>query len=300
VRTPPTLEPSPPRWWFVFPRPSVGRLRLTAGGAIGLIIIAMILLAGICAPLVGRHGPVEQDLLRRLQPPAWANGTMSYPLGTDSLGRDMLSRLLYGARISLAIGVSTVLIAGTIGLLLGLVAGYRGAWVESLIMRLTDIQLSVPFLIVAIALVSIFGAGLGKMILVLVLFGWVEYCRIIHAEVLSHREREFVAAARAIGCSNARILFLHILPNVVSSVIVVATLQVGRMILAEASLSFLGLGIQPPQPAWGTMVADGRDLLDSAWWISTLPGLAILMTVLGINFFGDWLRDVLDPTLRTA
>jgi len=300
MSTPPTSAPRLARRGLAWPRPRLGRLRLTPGGSIGLTIITLIVLAGACAPLVAPHGPVDQDLLRRLQPPAWAGGTASFPLGTDPLGRDMASRLLYGARISLAIGVSTVLIAGTVGLVFGLVAGYRGGWLESLIMRLADIQLSIPFLIVAIALVSVFGAGLAKMVLVLVLFGWVEYCRIIHAEVLSYREREFVDAARAMGCSNARILYLHILPNVVSSIIVVATLQVGRMILAEASLSFLGLGIQPPQPAWGTMVADGRDLLASAWWISTLPGLAILLTVLGINCFGDWLRDVLDPTLRTT
>ncbi len=298
-----TLPISPPSSIRVFPFlawPRLKRLRLTLGSSIGLIIISAIFLAGVFAPIIARHDPVEQDLLRRLQPPSWTSGTTPYPLGTDRLGRDMLSRLVYGARLSLVIGVSTVLVAGTVGLLLGLLAGYFGGWIESLIMRLADIQLSVPFLIVAIALVSILGTGLEKMIFVLVLFGWVEYCRIIRAEVLSLRGREFVEAARSIGCSDARILFAHILPNVVSSIIVVATLQVARMILAEASLSFLGLGVQPPQPAWGTMVADGRDVLGSAWWISTLPGLAILVTVLGINFFGDWLRDMLDPTVRIS
>jgi peptide/nickel transport system permease protein len=275
------------------------RLRLSPGGATGLVIISLVVLVGVFAPFVAGD-PIHQDLLRRLKPPTWSDSSGFYLLGTDSLGRDILSRLLNGTRLSLAIGVSTVFLAGTIGLLLGLVAGYFGGWVESIVMRLADIQLSVPFLIVAIAMVSVLGAGIEKMILVLVLFGWVDYCRIIRAEVLSLRAREFVDAARAIGCSNKRILFLHILPNVASSMIVVATLQVARMILAEASLSFLGMGVQPPQPAWGSMVADGRSLIASAWWISTFPGLAILITVLGINFFGDWLRDVLDPTVRIS
>ncbi len=276
-----------------------GRLHLSPGGATGLFIISLVVLLGILAPFFASD-PIHQDLLRRLKPPAWSDSSGFYLLGTDSLGRDMLSRLLNGTRLSLAIGISTVFLAGTLGLLLGLIAGYFGGWAESIIMRLADIQLSVPFLIVAIALVSVLGAGFEKMIVVLVLFGWVDYCRIIRAEVLSLRGREFVDAARSIGCSSTRILFLHILPNVASSMIVVATLQVARMILAEASLSFLGMGVQPPQPAWGSMVADGRNLIASAWWISTFPGLAILVTVLGINFFGDWLRDVLDPTVRIS
>jgi peptide/nickel transport system permease protein len=165
-------------------------------------------------------------------------------------------------------------------------------------MRAADVQLSVPFLVVAIALVSVFGPGIEKMIFILVLFGWVDYCRVVRAEVLSLKTREFVEAARVIGGSHARILLAHILPNVASSVIVVGTLQVARMILAEASLSFLGLGVQPPNPAWGAMVAEGREVITVAWWVSTLPGLAILVTVLGINLVGDWTRDVLDPTLQ--
>ncbi len=275
------------------------RLRLSPGGATGLFIISLVVLVGILAPFFAGD-PIHQDLLHRLKPPTWSDSSGFYLLGTDSLGRDIFSRLLNGTRLSLAIGVSTVFLAGTLGLLLGLVAGYFGGWLESIVMRLADIQLSVPFLIVAIAMVSVLGAGIEKMIIVLVLFGWVDYCRIIRAEVLSLRAREFVEAARSIGCSNTRIVFLHILPNVASSMIVVATLQVARMILAEASLSFLGMGVQPPQPAWGSMVADGRSLIASAWWISTFPGLAILITVLGINFFGDWLRDVLDPTVRLS
>ncbi len=275
------------------------RLRLSPGGAIGLAIITLVVLLGILAPFFAGD-PLRQDLLHRLKPPSWSASSGFFLLGTDSLGRDILSRLLNGTRLSLAIGVSTVFLAGTLGLLLGLLAGYFGGWVESVIMRLADIQLSVPFLIVAIALVSVLGAGIEKMIIVLVLFGWVDYTRIVRAEVLSLRAREFVEAARSIGCPDTRILFLHILPNVASSIIVVATLQVARMILAEASLSFLGMGVQAPQPAWGSMVADGRNVIASAWWISTFPGLAILITVLGINFFGDWLRDVLDPTVRLS
>ncbi len=289
---------SPPRVSFAS-RWNWRRLRLSPGGATGLFIISLVVLVGILAPFFAGD-PIHQDLLHRLKPPTWSDSSGFYLLGTDSLGRDIFSRLLNGTRLSLAIGVSTVFLAGTLGLLLGLVAGYFGGWLESIVMRLADIQLSVPFLIVAIAMVSVLGAGIEKMIIVLVLFGWVDYCRIIRAEVLSLRAREFVEAARSIGCSNTRIVFLHILPNVASSMIVVATLQVARMILAEASLSFLGMGVQPPQPAWGSMVADGRSLIASAWWISTFPGLAILITVLGINFFGDWLRDVLDPTVRLS
>lgn len=279
-------------------KPKRRRHPLSSGGATGLIIVSVVVAAAALATIVAPHEFAAQDLINRFQPPVWSGGSQLYLLGTDGLGRDILSRLLVGTRISLAIGVLTVLLAGSSGLLLGLVAGYFGGRAESVIMRAADIQLSVPFLVVAIALVSVFGPGLEKMILILVLFGWVDYCRVVRAEVLSLKSREFVDAARVIGSSNARILFAHILPNVTSSIIVVATLQVARMILAEASLSFLGLGVQPPNPAWGAMVAEGREVITVAWWVSTLPGLAILVTVLGINMVGDWMRDVLDPTLR--
>ncbi len=263
-----------------------------------MAIVSLIVVAAVFANVLSPHDFAAQDLIKRFQPPSWAGGSAFYLLGTDGLGRDLLSRLLVGTRISLAIGVLTVLLAGGAGVLLGLAAGYFGGWVESFVMRAADVQLSLPFLVVAIALVSVFGPGIEKMIFILVLFGWVDYCRVVRAEVLSLKTREFVDAARVIGSSHIRILFGHILPNVASSVIVVATLQVARMILAEASLSFLGLGVQPPNPAWGAMVAEGREVITVAWWVSTLPGLAILITVLGINLVGDWMRDVLDPTLR--
>lgn len=280
--------------------PSVLLLRLqrskTAllGLTIVLVVIASALLAGYLAP----HDPTAQNLSKRLLPPFWMSGNMEYLLGTDPLGRDILSRIIYGSRISLLVGLCSVAISGTIGVFLGLLSGYYGGRADSFIMRLADIQLGVPFLVLAIAVVAMLQPGLRNIIIVLGLTGWVLYGRIVRGEVLSVKEREFVEAARAIGAQNHRIIRLHILPNVSTSIIVVGTLQVAHMIIAEASLSFLGLGVQPPTPTWGGMVADGRDYLALAWWVSTVPGVAIFLTVLGINLLGDWLRDSLDPTLK--
>jgi peptide/nickel transport system permease protein len=277
------------------PRRAVRRLQPTGSGLVGLVVVLIVFLGAAFAPLVAPHDPVVQTLAKRLTPPLV---DATYPLGTDALGRDMLSRLLYGARLSLLVGLASVLLAGSLGVGLGLLAGYHGGWLDALIMRVADIQLSVPFLVLAIAVVSVLGAGLTNVVLILALTSWVTYGRLIRAEVLTLRHRDFVDAARLLGASDMRVLASHILPNVAASIIVVATLEVARMILAEASLSFLGLGVQPPDPAWGTMVADGRELLGISWWVSTLPGLAILITLLGINSVGDWLRDVLDPTVR--
>jgi peptide/nickel transport system permease protein len=224
-------------------------------------------------------------------------GTTEYLLGSDPLGRDILSRIVYGSRISLIVGVAAVAIQGSIGVLLGLVAGYYGGLADRLIMRLADLQLSIPFLVLALALIAALGSGLKNVIIVLGLTGWMGYGRVVRAEVLALKHQEFVDAARAIGMRSQRIVFRHILPNTMDSAVVMATLQAAKMMTSEAVLSFLGLGVQPPTPSWGGMVADGRSYVASHWWIALFPGLAIFVTVLSLNLVGDWLRDSFDPTL---
>ncbi|MGQ0571001.1 MAG: ABC transporter permease [Armatimonadota bacterium] len=263
---------------------------------IGAAILAVIVLAAVLAPYVAPHDPLDQRILDRLQPPVFAGGSSQYLLGTDAVGRDVLSRIIFGSRVSLAVGLSAAIIGGVLGLTLGLISGYHGATADMIIMRVADLQLAIPFLVLAIAIITVLQPGLLSIVLVLGLSSWVTYARVARGQVLSTRHRDFVEAARALGGSEARVLLRHMLPNIIAPVIVVATLEVGRMILAEAALSFLGLGVQPPAPTWGGITADGRDYLGTAWWISTLPGIAILLTVMAINFFGDWLRDVLDPT----
>jgi peptide/nickel transport system permease protein len=265
------------------------------------VLVTGVFLAAILAPLLAPHDPIEQDITLRLRPPSWQPAaTGFYPLGTDALGRDMLSRLIYGARISMIVGFAAVLLQGIVGVAAGLVAGYYGGWADNVIMRLVDIQLGIPFLVLAIAVAVVLGGGLWNIVMVLTVTGWVFYARVVRGEVLSVRERDFVLASRVAGSGAGRILFRHLLPNIISSAFVLATFQVARMIIAESSLSFLGVGIPPPTPSWGSMVADGRDFLSSAWWISTLPGLAIALTSLGANLVGDWLRDVLDPTMANT
>jgi len=264
---------------------------------VGSVILALIALAVLFAPRLAPYDPLDQHIFDRLKPPAFAGGSLRYVLGTDPVGRDVLSRIIFGSRVSIAVGLSAVLIGGSLGLTLGLVSGYYGSTADMVIMRIADLQLAIPFLVLAIAIITVLKPGLLSIVLVLGLSSWVTYARVARGQVLSVRRRDFVEAARALGGSEARVLLRHLLPNVVAPVIVVATLEVGRMILAEAALSFLGLGIQPPAPTWGGITADGRDWLGTAWWISTLPGIAILLTVMAINFVGDWLRDVLDPTV---
>jgi len=263
------------------------------------ILLLILVLPAIFAPWLAPHDPVAGRLAQKLKPPAWLpGGSWDYPLGTDPLGRDMLSRLIFGARVSLSVSLVAIFIGGIIGTVLGLVAGYFGGWTDALIMRLVDIAFSMPTILLALVLAVVVGPSFQTVIAIVAFLLWARYARQVRGEVLSVKERDFVAQARIAGCSHLRILFGHILPNVLNTLIVLATLQVGYVILLEGTLSFLGVGIPPPTPAWGLMVATGRALIVSAWWVSFFPGLAILLTVLTLNLMGDWLRDWLDPRLR--
>lgn len=272
------------------------RLLRHRAAAIGGAVVVLIILFATLASFFSPHDPLGQELAYRLKPPGWTgeHGEVFW-LGTDQLGRDILSRIIYGSRISLSIGVASALLGGVAGLVLGLLAGYYGSWVDDIIMRLADIQLSFPFLILALCVIAILGANMINLILVLSIYGWVIYARLIRASVLSIREVEFVQAAKAIGASNFKIMLKHILPNVIAAFFVISSFQIARIIIMEASLGFLGLGVPPPSPTWGNMLADGREYLQEAWWIGTFPGLSIVVVVLGINLLGDGLRDALDP-----
>lgn len=273
--------------------------RIRSSAAIGTVAVLAVGVTAVLAPVLAPHPPNAQNLHERLRPPAWQEGgAFSRLLGTDQLGRDIASRIVFGARVSVLVGLLAVGISGTLGVTLGLISGYSGGWLDTVIMRLADVQLAMPFILLAILIVAVVGAGLVNVILVLGLAGWMTYARIVRGSVLAVREKEFVEAARAMGAGSARVIFGHILPNVFSPVIVVATFNVANAIIAEAALSFLGLGVEPSIPTWGGMLADGRTYLASAWWLATFPGLAIMVTVLGINLLGDWARDVLDPRLR--
>lgn len=275
------------------------RLRRDLPALVGLAVIAAALLVAAFAPALAPADPVKNRLLDRLTPPMWApGGSTTHPLGTDTLGRDVLSRLLHGARISLVVGLAAVLVAGVVGVALGLVAGYRGGWADDLLMRLGDIQLAFPVLLLGVAVIAVLGASLVNMILVLGASGWVTYARIARGETLSLKERDFVAAARALGAPAGHVVTRHLLPNVLPPLMVVTTFSVARTIIAEASLSFLGLGLPPPTPSWGAMLDEGRNYITTGWWLALFPGLAILVLVLAINLCGDWLRDTLDPRIE--
>jgi len=272
------------------------RSRRAVLGSVFLLVIALV---AVCAGVIAPADPEAIDVNHRLRPPKAVAPTLEkYLLGGDQLGRDILSRIIYGARISLTVGVTAVLLSGSLGMLMGLLAGYYGGRTDEVIMRLADIQLAIPTILLAIALVGVLGPSLRNLILVLGITGWVIYARTIRGVVLSLREQQFVEAARALGSGDRRTLFRCILPNVWTPAIVVASQQVGFMIILESALSFLGLGVQPPTPTWGGMIADGRGYLATAWHVTTFPGLALMATVLAINFFGDGLRDILDPRLR--
>ena len=263
-----------------------------------LVLVALCLLA-LFAPVIAPYSPLEGHLADKLVPPGWvAGGQWAHPLGTDLLGRDILSRLVYGARTSLAVAGLAVVFAGTLGTAIGLISGYFGGVVDVLLMRFTDVALSLPLILVAIVLVAAIGTSFSNVILVIVLLLWPRYARQIRGETLSIKERDFVALARIANCSHFRIIWRHIFPNVVPTLLVLVTLQAGYIVLLESTLSFLGAGIPPSTPAWGLMVADGRTIIDTAWWVALWPGLAILLLVLSGNLLGDWLRDRLDPTLK--
>ena len=265
----------------------------------GLIVVLLFVLTAALAPLLAPHDPIGADIRKRLLPPFWSSGSTEYLLGTDPIGRDVLSRIIYGSRISLLVAVVAVSLRSSAGVLLGLVAGYYRGKLDSIIMRIGDIQLAVPPLILAVGIIAVLGRGLGNLMIVLGITGWMTYGRLVRGEVLSVREKEFVDAARAIGCNDWRIMFRHILPNVAHPILVFASLDVAAMILVESTLSFLGLGVAPPTPSWGSMIADGRDYLATSWWVSVFPGVAILVTILGINLLADWLREKLDPKWRS-
>ncbi|MCL4302284.1 MAG: ABC transporter permease [Anaerolineae bacterium] len=267
--------------------------------AVALLVLITVVGLAISAPWLAPHDPTLINVVNRLKPPVWIErGVPEHLLGTDSLGRDVLSRVIYGSRVSMVVGFTVVVISGTLGMMIGLVAGYMGGWIDDVIMRLADITLAFPFLLLAIAFLAVLGPGLLNVIIVLAVWGWVPYARVVRGQTLALREREFIDAVRAIGAQSPRIIFHHILPNTWAATIVIATLAVANTILAEAALSFLGLGVKPAVPTWGGMLAEGREHITVAWWIVTFPGLAIMLTILCINLFGDWLRDYLDPRLR--
>ena len=263
------------------------------------VLLVVLVVPALFAEVVAPHDPIDGDLRSRLLPPAWTDGgEWSHPLGTDRQGRDILSRMIFGARTAALVSLAALAVGGAVGSVLGLVAGYFGNWWDHVIMRLVDISLSIPLILLALVLVVLFEPGAATTVAVVALLLWSRYARQVRAEVLTLKEMDFVARARVAGASNLRIIFRHILPNVLNTIIVLATLQVGNVILLEASLSFLGAGIPPPDPAWGVMVAEGRDFIVTSWWLSVIPGLAIMFTVLSMNLLGDWLRDYLDPKLR--
>ena len=264
-------------------------------GFLGIGILLAEVSVALLAPTIAPHAPLDQDTVWRLKPPLTVAGAGRFMLGTDQLGRDVLSRILYGARISLLIGISAVAIAAPLGVGVGLVASYYGRAVDDIMMRVADIQLAFPFILLAVTVIAVLGPSLGHLIIVLGLSGWVPYARLSRSEVFTLKEREFIEAARSLGAGDVRIIARHLLPNVLTPVIVVGTFALANTIIVESSLSFLGLGVQPPDPTWGGMLSDSRDYVTVAWWLWVFPGSAILTTVLAINFVGDWLRDVLDP-----
>jgi peptide/nickel transport system permease protein len=266
---------------------------------VGLIVVGLVVLLAVLAPVAGTRDPTTQNLALANRPPAWqARGSLQAPLGTDQFGRDVWSRIVYGARVSLAIGAAASLLGALVGVTLGLTAGFYGGKVDGVIMRLVDLNLAFPLILLALAIAAILGPSMRNLILVMALTTWMIYARVVRGVTLSLREREFIQAARAIGVSDFRIMWRHIMPNLMAPVMVIWTLELARVILTESALSFLGVGIPPPTPTWGRMLSEGRNLLTVAPWIATFPGIAITITVLGVNFFGDGLRDLLDPRLR--
>ena len=270
------------------------RLPLFSLGVLGAFVVVALL-----APLLGLSNPQEQSLRKRFRPPVWEErGTWEHPLGTDRLGRDMLSRIIWGARVSLAAGVVTVLLASAFGAAVGLVAGYYGGRVDIALMRFTDATMSFPVILLALILAVTVGPSFTNVVVAIAVILWARYARVIRAQVLTLMQLDFIAQSRIAGAGGWRIITRHLFPNTLNTLVVLVTLQIGYVIIVEASLSFLGAGIPPPTPAWGSMISEGREYVTSAWWASFFPGLAILLVVLAFNLIGDWLRDTLDPKLR--
>ena len=266
---------------------------------VSIAIVTVFVLVALLAPLLSPADPYEQSLRLRFRPPVWEErGSWAYPLGTDRLGRDMLSRIIWGSRVSLAVGALAVLLASAFGAAVGLVAGYYGGRVDATLMRITDATLSFPTILLALILAVTVGPSFLNVVIAIAVVLWARYARVIRGQVLTLMQLDFIAQARIAGAGAWRIITRHLLPNTMNTLVVLMTLQVGYVIIVEASLSFLGAGIPPPTPAWGSMIAEGRDVVTSAWWVSFLPGLAILLVVLAFNLLGDWLRDTLDPRLR--
>ncbi|MEH7308535.1 ABC transporter permease [Neobacillus drentensis] len=263
-------------------------------GSIGFFIIVILLFISIFGQWIVPYDPLIADFSKKLLSPM----TDGHLLGTDQLGRDIFSRIVLGAKVSVIIGVTTVLIAGIFGTIVGIISGYFRGWIDVILMRIVDVQLSFPFILLVLVINAIIGSGLRNIIISLAIGGWVIFARVIRSEVLALREKEFITACVATGVSRIGILFKHILPNLFTPIIILSSLQIGTYIIAEASISFLGFGVQPPEPAWGNMLNEGKDYIFSSWWLITFPGIAIMITALGVNLFGDWLRDTLDPELK--
>lgn len=270
-------------------------------GLIGWTVLLLILLGALSTFVLDLPDPTRGSLAARLKPPSFDFLALaSHPLGTDQLGRDMLSRILYGSRVTLLVAGGAVAVGGLVGVTLGMISGYAGGWTDRILMRVVDMQLAVPLILLALIVIAAVGPSLQNLVLVLALTSWIRYARLVRGQVLSLREREFVLSARAIGAPPAAVLLAHILPNILTPVLIIGTLELSRVILLEASLSFLGLGVQPPAPSWGRMLAEGRTYIATAWWVTTFPGIAIVLAVLSVNFVGDWLRDFFDPRLARA
>jgi peptide/nickel transport system permease protein len=305
TQTLPTASSATPRLTYggeIRERPRFAALRSLYRRKLALlaaIVVSVVTLVAIFAPVLTAYDPTEINIVSRLKPPGWRDSDGSlHILGTDTLGRDVFARLVYGSRVSLVVGLSAVLLAGTLGVFLGLVAGYFGGFLDDIIMRIGDIQLAFPFILLAISILAVLGPGVDKLIIVLGISGWVTYGRLARSQVIYLREMEFVHAAKAIGAKQGRIMARHVLPNLWGVVIVIASFAVASTIIAEASLSFLGLGVPPDVPTWGGMLSDSREYLEITPWLVIFPGLAISLTVLSINVLGDWIRDFLDPRMK--
>jgi len=271
------------------------RILRSPKGLVGFAILLLVFAAALGADHIAPFDPLFQNLRERLAPPSWLGGAGGHLLGADQVGRDILSRIVYGSRISILVGLSAVALSGMLGTFIGLIAGFYGGLLGATLMRIADIKLAMPMILFAIAWIAFFGAGLVSVIVVIGVWGWVPYARYARGMVLYLREAPFVQASIAMGAGNGSLMFRHIAPNLIGPIIVLATLQLGEAVLLESVLSFLGVGVQPPTPTWGSMVADGRSYVDTAWWAVTFPGIAITIFVLGSNFLGDAMRDVLDP-----